>query len=53
MKLIRNKTDLTISLIEAPIMKNDILLVQINLKDITKDVVFVPFSKFGFSSLSL
>ena len=33
-KLIRNKTDLTISLEDASIMQNDILLVQINVKDI-------------------
>ena len=33
-KLIRNKTDLTISLEDASIMQNDVLLVQINVKDI-------------------
>ena len=35
-KLIRYKTDLTISLEEAPIMKNDVLLIQINVNDIIK-----------------
>ena len=35
-KIIRNQSDFTINLYDAPLMVNDILLIQINVKDILK-----------------
>lgn len=55
-KIIRNKIDLTISLNDAVIRKNDILLVQINIKDIMsfrKDLGLLLLSDIKLSQKEL